>query len=194
MKCGWTCLFPFNDWCWNHFHLYIDLARSKSEALDNIYSLLKQNIKSCKLMLSHEGNRNGEKTIGLVNYQKNNYAGAITYFCTFLCCCCAQQQYEASRKFLHVVAHFREDMPYMLLFTFFSLLLIFTLVATGISHFLTTATKFSCCCWNIKMSPLIFISCSSSLSLFFSLSFAGLSPAFSFSLSFSFSILQICWH
>ena len=26
---------------------YIDLARAKSEALDNIYSLFKQNIKSC---------------------------------------------------------------------------------------------------------------------------------------------------
>ena len=26
---------------------YIDLARTKSEALDNIYSLFKQNIKSC---------------------------------------------------------------------------------------------------------------------------------------------------
>ena len=26
---------------------YIDLARAKSKALDNIYSLLKQNIKSC---------------------------------------------------------------------------------------------------------------------------------------------------
>ena len=26
---------------------YIDLARAKSEGLDNIYSLLKQNIKSC---------------------------------------------------------------------------------------------------------------------------------------------------
>ena len=38
---------------------YIDLARTKSEALDNFYSLLKQNIKS--LMLSGEGNENGKK-------------------------------------------------------------------------------------------------------------------------------------
>ena len=30
-----------------HGSYYIDLARAKSEALDNIYSLLKQNIKSC---------------------------------------------------------------------------------------------------------------------------------------------------
>ena len=42
-----------------------------------------------------------------------------------------------------------------------------------------------------KMYPLFFNSCSSSPSLFFSLNFAGLSPTFSFSLSFSFSIFQI---
>ena len=44
------------------------------------------------------------------------------------------------------------------------------------------------------MPPLFFIIRSSSLSLFFSLSFAGLSPTFSFSLSFSFSIFKICGH
>ena len=33
----------------NYFTIakYIDIARAKSEAPDNIYSLLKQNIKSC---------------------------------------------------------------------------------------------------------------------------------------------------
>ena len=36
------------------------------------------------------------------------------------------------------------------LFTFFSLPLIFTLVAASISHFLTAATKFSCCSPNKK--------------------------------------------
>ena len=45
-------------------------------------------------------------------------------------------------------------------------------------------------------SPFFFflISRSSSLSLFFSLSFASLSPTFSSSLSFAFSIFQICGH
>ena len=43
-------------------------------------------------------------------------------------------------------------------------------------------------------SPLFFISRSSVLSLFFSLSFTNLSPTFSFSLSFSFYIFQICGH
>ena len=44
------------------------------------------------------------------------------------------------------------------------------------------------------MSPLFFISRSKSLSSFFSLSFAGLPPTFSFSLSFACSIFQICGH
>ena len=39
---------------------YIDLARAKSESLDNIYGLFKQ--KKNRVMLSGEGNENGEKT------------------------------------------------------------------------------------------------------------------------------------
>ena len=68
------------------------------------------------------------------------------------------------------------------------------LVAASISHFVTAATKFSCCSSNKKMSPLFFISRSRSLSPFFSLSFAGLPRTFSFSRSFSCSIFQICGH
>ena len=46
-----------------------------------------------------------------------------------------------------------------------------------------------------RMSPLFFISRSRSLSAFsISLSFAGLPPTLSFSLSFSCSIFQICGH
>ena len=48
---------------------YIDLARAKSEALYNFYSLLTQYMKS--FMLSGEGNENGKKTttttIGLIS-------------------------------------------------------------------------------------------------------------------------------
>ena len=44
------------------------------------------------------------------------------------------------------------------------------------------------------MSPLSFVSPSSCLSLFFSLSFAGLSPTFSFSLLLLFFAFQICGH
>ena len=57
------------------------------------------------------------------------------------------------------------------------------LVGASISHFVTAATKFSCCSSKKRMSPLFFISRSNSLSPFFSLSFAGLPPTFSFSLS-----------
>ena len=87
-------------------------------------------------------------------------------------------------------------MSYVFSFTFFFTAAHFhlALVASSISHFVTAATKFSCCSSNKKMSPLFFISRSRSLSPFFSLSFAGLPPTFSFSLSFSCSIFQICGH
>ena len=100
---------------------------------------------------------------------------------------------ETSRNFL--VTRFMEEMSYVFSFTIF----FFTaahfhlaLVAASISYFVTAATKFSCCSSNKKMSPLFFIPRSRPLSPFFSLSFAGLPPAFSFSLSFSCSLFQIC--
>ena len=44
--------------------LYVDLARAKSEALDNIYSLFKQNIKSCNAKRRrHATTANGEKQL-----------------------------------------------------------------------------------------------------------------------------------
>ena len=83
-----------------------------------------------------------------------------------------------------------EEMSYMFLsfffcFFFVSLPLISTLVFACISHNLTAATKFSCCSSNEK-KYLSVISSYSCLSLFFSLSFAGLVPTVSFSLSFSY--------
>ena len=57
-------------------------------------------------------------------------------------------------------------------------------MAASISHFVTAATKFSCCSSDKKLS----LSGFRSLSPFFSLSFAGLPPTFSFSRSFSCSI------
>ena len=44
-----------------------------------------------------------------------------------------------------LVTRFMEEMSYVFLFTFFSLPLFFTLVSASISHFVTAATKFSCC-------------------------------------------------
>ena len=64
-------------------------------------------------------------------------------------------QRETSRNFL--VTRFMEKMSNVFLFTLFSPPLIFTLVAASISHFLTAATKFSCCTSN-KKSLLCFLS------------------------------------
>ena len=96
------------------------------------------------------------------------------FVCTFLCRCFARLQRETSRNFL--VTRFMGEMSYVFLITFFfSLPLIFTLVAASISYFLTAATKFLCCCscCSSHKKCLLFIPSSSSLSLLFSLSFAG---------------------
>ena len=144
-------------------------------------------------MVSSKGNA-GEwwKTAIELISKTSNFAHAAHFFCTFLCRCFAWLQCETSWNFL--VAHFMEEMSYVFSFLFFfSLPLIFTLHWWP-SHFATTVTKFSCCSSNKKMSPLFFISHSRSLSPFFSLSFAGLLPTSSFSLSFSCFIFQICGH
>ena len=147
-------------------------------------------------MLSGEGNA-GErwKTAIRLNSKKNQLCTCSTLFCTFLCRCFPRLQRQTSRNLL--VTLLMEEMSYVFSFTFFhcrSFSPYIWLVAASISHFVTAATKFSCCSSNKKMSPLFFISRSRSLSPFFSLSFAGLPPTFSFSLSFSCSIFQICGH
>ena len=146
-------------------------------------------------MLSGEGNaaERWKTTIGLIA-KKNKFAGAAHFFCTFLCRCFARLHRETSRNFL--VTSFMGEILHTCSCSLFSTAahFHFALVAASISHFVTAATKFSCCSSNKKMSPLFFISRSRSLSPFFSLSFAGLPPTFSFSLSFSCSIFQICGH
>ena len=110
----------------------------------------------------------------------------------FFCRSFAQLQRETSRNFLDVTLCLEEMSRRVLVHFFFTAAHFHLgLVAASISHFATAATKFSCCPSNRKMSPLFFISRSRSLSPFFSLSFAGLPPTFSFSLSFSCSIFQI---
>ena len=156
-------------------------------------------------MLSGEGNA-GERwktAIGLISkkttlhVQHTFFYSSLPLFCTTTTRNFQKRCYGGN--VVRVLIHF-----------FFSLLLIFSLhcwplfftaahfllalLAAGISHFVTTATKFSFCSSNKKKSPLFFISHSRSLSRFFSLSFAGLPPTLSFSLSFSCSIFQICEH
>ena len=149
-------------------------------------------------MLSGEGNA-GEwwkTTMGVISKKKKQLCTCSTLFLYFslpffFFCTTTTWNFQKllSYKFyggnlVRVLVHFFFTAAYFHL----------ALVAASISHFVTAATKFSCCSSNKKMSPLFFISRSRSLSPFFSLSFAGLPPTFSFSLSFSCSIFQICGH
>ena len=112
-----------------------------------------------------------------------------TFFCTFLCRTFAVHFFvhcytfyagNVVRFIAHFFFHCRSFSPFM--------------VAASISHFLTTATKFAWCSPNKKMSPLFFTLALDLCHPFFSMTFAGLPPTFPFSLSFSFSIFQICGH
>ena len=145
-------------------------------------------------MLSGEGSA-GERwktTIGLIG-NKSSFARAA--HCTFLCRCFARLQRDTSRNVL--VTRFMEEMSYVFSFTFFSLPLIFTLhwwplafpiLSPQLQNFHVLPTKKCLLCFFISRSR------PPALSPFFSLSFAGLPLAFSFSLSFSCSIFQICAH
>ena len=128
------------------------------------------------------------------NWQKRNFARAAHFFCTFLCCCLVRLQREPSRNFLVTCFVNWNVVRFLVHFFFTAAHFHLALVAASISHFVTTATKLSCCSSKEKISPLFFISRSRYLSPFISLSFAGLPPTFSFSLSFSCSIFQICGH
>ena len=146
-------------------------------------------------MLSGEGNAGNwwKATIGLIS-KKSNFARAAHFFCTFLCRCFSRLQRETSRNFL--VTRFMEELSYVFSFTFFSLPLIFTfhwwplafpILSPPLQNFhVILPTKKCLLCF--------FISRSRPLSPFFSLSFAGPTPTFSFSLSFSWSIFQIWGH
>ena len=100
---------------------------------------------------------------------------------TFLyisCCCFALLQRKTSRNFLVTSGYlfYGGNVRILVHFFFFSLPLIFTLVAASTSHFLTAATKFSCCSSN-KKCLLCFLSLALDLLAllpFFSLSFSGL--------------------
>ena len=91
------------------------------------------------------------------------------FFCTFPCRCFARLQRKTSRNFFYGGNVIR-----VLVYVFFSAAhFLIALMAVRISHFVTAATKFSCCSSNKKMSPVFFISRSRSPPPFFSLSFAG---------------------
>ena len=88
--------------------------------------------------------------MGLIS--KSNFACAAHFFGTFLCRCFARLQQETSRNFL--VTCFMEEMSYVFPFTAAHFHL--ALVAAPISHFVTAATKFSCCSSNKKKISFVF--------------------------------------
>ena len=130
------------------------------------------------------------------NYPKKQICTCSTLW-TFLCCCFARLQSEIPRNFL--VTRFMEEMSNVFLFTLFFFFFFFF---TGAHFYLGGRLAFlifSPLLQNFhvflpikKCLPLFSLSRSSSLSLFFSLGSADLSPTFSFSLCFSLSIFQIC--
>ena len=117
-------------------------------------------------MLSSDGNENSQKTLGLISNETTlhvQHKCSTLFFWTFLCRCFVRRQRETSRNFR--VTRFMKEMLYVvLLFTFFSLPLIFTLMAANISHFLTAAIKFSCYSSN-EIGVLCFLPLAPALSL-----------------------------
>ena len=119
------------------------------------------------------------------NQQKSNFARAAHFFCTFFCRCFAPLKRETFRNFL--VTRFMEEMSYVFLFTFFFIVAHFH--PASISHFLTAATK-----WHVvPPTKNVFLVFSISFQLFFSLSFAGLSPYFLFFSVFLFLYFPDLW-
>ena len=149
-------------------------------------------------MLSGEGNA-GEwwkRTIGLIS-KKSNFASCSTLFLytVFPWRCFA-------RLYMYTTWNFQKLLSYTcfggnvvrVLVHFFSLPLIFTLHWWPLAFLILSpaATKFARSSSSKKCLLCFFMSRSKSLSPFFSLGFVGLPHTFSLSLSFSFSIFQIC--
>ena len=146
-------------------------------------------------MLSGEGNA-GEwwKTaIGLIS-KKSNFARAAHFFLYISLPLFFTTTTWNFQKLLSHTFYGGTVVRFLVHYFFTAAYFYLSLAASSISHFVTATTKFSCYSSNKKVSPLFFISRSRPLSPFFSLSFAGPTPTFSFSLSFSWSIFQICGH
>ena len=77
--------------------------------------------------------------MGLIS-KKSNFTRAAHFLCSFLCRFFARIQRETSRNF--PVTRFVEEMSYVFFPFFFFAIVLFTLVAASIAHFLTAATKF----------------------------------------------------
>ena len=103
-------------------------------------------------MLSGEGNA-GERwktAIGLIS-KKTTLHVQHTFLYISLPLFCTTTSWNLQKLF------FMEEMSYVFSFTFFftAVHFLLALVAASISHFVTTATKFSCFSSTKKMSPLL---------------------------------------
>ena len=133
-------------------------------------------------MLSGEDNENGEKTtIGVISKKAITCSTLFLYISLPLFCTTTTWNFQ---KLLSYTV-FRGNVVRVLDHLFFTAAHFHhALVSASISHVVTAATKFSRCSSNNKASVSLvfffFISRSRSLSPFFSLSFAGLLPTFSF--------------
>ena len=138
-----------------------DLAKAKSKAFVNIHCLLKQSTKSCNNTQWQQWKGPKKKSVGLISK-------------TQLCTCTTLSLYISLPLVCTTTTWNFQKLPCYTFYGgnvvcvpvhFFSLPLIFTSMAPSISHFLTTAIKFSGFSSN-KIGLLCFlISCSSSFSV-----------------------------
>ena len=160
-----------NTWLFRKSLIYT-FSPTISKALDNIYSLLvKQHIKSCNAKRRSQRERwtNSNRS----NYQENNFERAAHFFVHFFAVVLYDYNVKLSEtSWLHV---FWGKVVLVFVHFFFHVAHC-TLVDPSISHFLTAATKFHV----VPPTKNVSFVFSLSLQLFFSLSFAGLSPYFLF--------------
>ena len=121
-------------------------------------------------MLNGDGNENRIKINRSNQPKKNNICMCSTLFLNISCHCfvrllCRFAPHLIFMEKLSYVYSLTKNFVALFLFAFiFSLPLIFTLLASCISHFLTTATRFSCFSSN-EIGPLYFQSVAVALSL-----------------------------
>ena len=149
----------------------------------------RENVQIICVMLSGDGNA-GEwwKTTIVLISKKATLHVQHTFFVHCLALFCTTTTWNFHKRFygrnvVRVLVHFF-SLP--LTFSLHWWPLAFFILSPPLTNFHVLPTK--------KIPPLFFVSRSWSLSPFLSLSFAGLPPTFSFSLSFSCSIFQICGH
>ena len=110
-------------------------------------------------MLNGVGSEKGKTKNIKSNQQKKQLCTCSTLFCTFLCHCCRNVKFTSYTFYgENVVCAHKNFVACVPVRFFFSLPLIFILLATSISHFFTAGVKFSCCCSSNEICPLCFLS------------------------------------